>query len=186
MHQDLAAQLLLIGGRSGAGKTTVAYEVSAQLQVLGIGHCHIEGDNLDAAYPKAPDDPHGTRLTEANLAALWRNYRAIGHRRLLYINTASVLEPQMLVRAVRAAGSDDVEVVAVELIASDETVAARLAVRESGSELTAHLQRSRRMARLLAERAPAETVRVVTDGCAVTAVAADVIHASGWAVGVVP
>src|SRR4051794_28780248 len=80
------SQLLLVGGRSGSGKTTVAYAVSARLQELGVAHCHVEGDNLDAAYPKAPDDPRGTRLTEANLTALWRNYRLIGHHRLIYVN----------------------------------------------------------------------------------------------------
>lgn len=28
-----------------------AYEISAQLQAAGVAHCHLEGDDLDAAYP---------------------------------------------------------------------------------------------------------------------------------------
>ena len=53
-------RVLLLGGRSGAGETSTAHEVSAQLQQLGVVHCHVEGDNLDAAHPKPADDPAGT------------------------------------------------------------------------------------------------------------------------------
>lgn len=189
-------QLLLIGGRSGAGKTSVAYEVSLQLQAIGVAHCHIEGDNLDAAYPKAPDDPDGSALTATNLTGLWRGYRAIGHHRLIYVNTASVLEPTMLRQAVAdvdatdgsavdltAVDGSEVEVVAVELTARDDTVAARLTAREVGSALQTHLRRSRHMARLIAERASRTTVRIATDGKLVAAVAAEVVAASGWAGG---
>lgn len=180
MSDEVRPQLLLIGGRSGTGKTTVAQGVSTRPQELGIAHCHVEGDNLDAAYPKASDGPHGTRLTEANLAALWRNYRAIGHHRLVYVNTASVLEPQLFIRAVGARSRDDADVVAVELTARDDTVAARLEGRESGENLAQHLQRSRQMAQVLARQAPAATVRVSTDDRDVAGIAAEVISLSGW------
>jgi MinD superfamily P-loop ATPase len=70
--------VLLLGGRAGVGKTTVGYAVSARLRQMAVAHCHVEGDNLDAAYPKPRDDPQGTRLTEANLSALWHNYAALG------------------------------------------------------------------------------------------------------------
>jgi Adenylylsulphate kinase len=86
-------RVLLLAGRSGVGKTSVAYAVSARLQEVGVAHCHVEGDNLDAAYPKPADDPLGTRLTKDNLRALWQNYRSRGHFRLIYVNTVSVLEP---------------------------------------------------------------------------------------------
>ena len=183
MRTEAGLQLLLLGGRSGSGKTTVAHEVSAQLQALGVAHCHVEGDNLDAAYPKPADDPHGTHLTEVNLTALWRNYQAIGHSRLIYVNTASILEPKLFVRAMTA-GDDrlvDVDVVAVELVAADETAAARLAVREVGGGLALHVERSRRMAQLLAQQAPPGTVRVVTDDRGAADVAAAVIDLTGWA-----
>lgn len=75
-----ATQVLLIGGRSGVGKPPVAYAISAQLHELGVAHCHVEGDNPDAAYPKPADDPSGTGPTEANPATLWRNYAARGYR----------------------------------------------------------------------------------------------------------
>lgn len=44
-------EVLLIGGRSGVGKSAVAGEVSAQLAAWAISHVLIEGDLLDLAYP---------------------------------------------------------------------------------------------------------------------------------------
>ena len=171
-----AVQVLLIGGRAGVGKTSAAYEVSARLRALGVAHCHVEGDNLDAAYPRAGDDPSGTRLTEANLAALWANYAAIGHHRLLYVNTVSILEPDLVTRAV----GGQAQVTGVLLTATDETTRTRLGTREIGSGLQLHLERSGRMAALLEQRAPAGTHRVGTDQRTIGEVAADVIDLSGW------
>jgi predicted ATP-dependent serine protease len=173
---DHGVQVLLIGGRAGVGKTTVAYSVSAQLQERGVAHCHVEGDNLDAAYPKPADDPHGTRMTEANLAALWRNYSAMGFRRLIYVNTVSVLEPDLIVRAV----GDVSGLVSVLLTGADKTVRQRLQVREHGHQLSAHVERSRRTATALDEQAPIHTHRLATDGRTPQRIAADIITLTRW------
>ena len=58
----------------------------AQLPAARVQHCFIEGNNLDMAYP--PPWEHG--LAEQNLAAMWANYRALGYRRVIYTNTASI------------------------------------------------------------------------------------------------
>jgi len=51
----------------------------------------IEGDYLDLAHP-APHlaFPHAS-LAEQNLAAMWTAYRSLGYHRLIYTNTAAVL-----------------------------------------------------------------------------------------------
>src|ERR1017187_3900274 len=72
-------EALLIGGRSGVGKSTVAWEVSAQLQDCSVAHCLIEGDFLDQAYPPPEGDPTRRKRTEDNLTALWRNFAALGY-----------------------------------------------------------------------------------------------------------
>ena len=38
------AEVLLIGGRSGAGKTTVGWEVAARLRAAAVPHAIVEGD----------------------------------------------------------------------------------------------------------------------------------------------
>ena len=62
--------------------------MSDRLQAAGVAHCLIDGDNLDAAYPKPQGDPTGKGLTEANLAAL-RTVAAEHGRVDLVVNAAS-------------------------------------------------------------------------------------------------
>lgn len=45
------SEVLLLGGRSGVGKTSVGYAASEKLQAARVVHCLIDGDNLDAAFP---------------------------------------------------------------------------------------------------------------------------------------
>jgi hypothetical protein len=80
------SEALLVGGRSGVGKSSVGYEIHAQLSAADVRHCLIEGDNLDMAWP--PPWEHG--LAERSLAAMWANYRTLGYRKMIYTNTASV------------------------------------------------------------------------------------------------
>ncbi|GAA2115522.1 hypothetical protein [Streptomyces synnematoformans] len=174
----LITEVLLIGGRSGVGKSSVGYEVSAQLRAVDVAHALIEGDVLDHIHPAPPGDPDRSRLTERNLAALWGNYAALGCRRLIYTNTASVMASESGIYE-RALGKD-ARFVRVLLTASDATARGRLAARELGSELEQQVQRSGFMARHLEEGVPEGTVRVATDGRAVADVARDVVAAVGW------
>ncbi len=68
----------------------------------------------------------------------------------------------------------------VLLTASDATASERLAGRELGSELEKELERSAYKARLLDKRAPADTMRIVTDGRSVLEIAREVVAATGW------
>jgi hypothetical protein len=170
-------EALLIGGRSGVGKSTVAWEVSAQLQDRSVAHCLIEGDFLDQAYPPPEGDPTRRKLTEDNLAALWRNFAARGYRRLIYTNTVSILESDLIVRTV----GGNPRITSVLLTSTDETASARLSAREIGSQCEAHIHRSSAMAQRLDREAPSLVVRVPTDGRDVISVARDVVAATRWA-----
>ena len=171
-------EVLLIGGRSGAGKSSVAWEVSEQLQGAGAAHCLIEGDFLDQVHPAPRGDPDRSEITERNLAAIWANYVALGHRRLIYTNTVSILEGGMFRRAM--GGGEALRIVRILLTAGDATAEERLARREVGSQLAPHIARSAVMARHLEEQAPPGTVRVATDGRTVVEVAREVVAAAGW------
>ena len=169
--------LLLIGGGSGVGKSSVGWEASALLRGAGTAHCLIEGDGMDQIHPAPEGDPHRTAVTERNIAAVWANYAALGQHRLIYTNTVSILEAPMIGRAM---GGDGVRVTRVLLTADEATVRQRLALRETGSQLGVHIERSLRMARRLAVEAPAGTVRVATDGRTVPDIAAEVLRAAAW------
>ncbi|TPQ18335.1 hypothetical protein [Streptomyces sporangiiformans] len=172
-----AYELLLIGGGAGVGKTTVAWEVSAALQENGTAHCLIEGDYMDQIHPAPDDDPHRTTITERNIAAVWSNYAALGQHRLIYTNTVSVLEGPMVSRAMCGG---EIKVTRILLTAAEATVRQRLAQREIGSQLHAHIERSLRMARHLDEEAPAGTVRIPTDSRPVQDIAIRVLQAADW------
>jgi hypothetical protein len=167
-----ATQLLLISGRSGVGKTSVAAEIHHRLSHRGVWHGYIEGDNLDLAHPTPWE--HG--LAERNLAAMWANYRALGHERLVYVNTAAVLVADALVAAIGGV----VRPIGVLLTADDATVRARLSRRETGSAFESHVERSASMAARLEQEAPAWVERVATSGHSVSEVAEDVLGRTGW------
>ncbi|MEU7471107.1 AAA family ATPase [Streptomyces sp. NPDC044984] len=175
------AEALLIGGRAGAGKTTVAWEVSARLRAAAVSHAIVEGDYMGQVHPAPEGDPDRSGITESNLTAVWANFARLGYRRLVYTNTVSVL-PEATGMFERAMGAG-VGIVRVLLTASDATARERLTGRELGSELERELAGSARKARLLDRRAPAGTVRVVTDGRSVADIAREVVAATGWAVG---
>lgn len=171
-------EVLLIGGRAGVGKTSVGWEVSARLRGAEVAHAVIDGDFMGQVHPAPEGDPHRAAIGERNLTAVWRNYAELGYRRLVYVNTVSVLDEatQMFRRAM----GDAVRIVRVLLTATDETTERRLTGRELGSELEGELRSSARKARLLDERAPADTLRVGTDGRTVIDIAAEVVAATGW------
>ena len=177
MSEDERPEALLIGGRAGVGKTTAGWEVSAQLQAAQIAHAHVDGDNLDQIFPAPPDDPTRSGITEANLAALWSNYVALGCRRLIYTNTVSVLEPDLIARAMGGTP----RIIAVLLTAEDSTARQRLTGREIGSQFDAHVTRSAKMAEYLESNAPAWVHRIPTDGRHTIEIALDIIAATGWA-----
>jgi hypothetical protein len=178
------AEVLLIGGRAGVGKTTVGWEVSALLRSEGIAHAIIDGDFMGQVHPAPEGDPHRAEITESNLTAVWTNFTQRGYRRLIYTNTLSVL-PEAAGMFERAMGAG-VRITRVLLTASDATARERLVGRERGSELEQELEASIRKARLLDQRAPEETVRVATDGRLVVDIAREVVAATGWATIVSP
>lgn len=173
-HTSAHSEGLFVGGRSGAGKSSVGNEIHAQLSAAGVRHCLIDGDFLDMAHPSPWE--HG--LAERNLAAIWANYRALAYRRMIYTNTAAVLEDVM--GRLTAAMGDDPKVTAVLLTCTDETAHRRLSQREIGSALVRHLERSAEMAHALRSGAPPWVHRIPTDDRSVAEIATEIVGLVGW------
>jgi gluconate kinase len=169
-------EVLLLGGASGVGKTSVAAELHVQLSAARVRHALIEGDNLDLAWP-APWQ-HGLALAEANLAAMWRTYTQAGYTRLVYSNTAAVRHD--VAEALLLALGGDPVVHGVLLTGTTATVTERLVQREIGSALDAHVQRSRRAALELEQDAPAWVRRIATDGRTPTDIAGEIARGLRW------
>ncbi|MEU1322789.1 hypothetical protein [Streptomyces microflavus] len=172
------AEVLLIGGRAGVGKTTVGWEISVLLRAEAVAHAIIDGDFMGQVHPAPEGDPHRAEIVESNLTAVWANFARRGYRRLIYTNTMSVL-PETTDMFERAMGAG-VGITRVLLTASDATARERLVGREIGSELEKELEGSFRKARLLDQRASAGTVRVATDGRLVVDIAREVVGTTGW------
>ncbi|HIW90544.1 MAG TPA: AAA family ATPase [Candidatus Corynebacterium avicola] len=168
----MTSRLLLIGGRSGVGKSTVAFALHNLLAERDVRHAVIEGDALDLAHPEPWE--HG--LAGKNLAAMWANYRELGYRNLILTNTVSILEAEKLA----AAMGDDPQVTAVLLEASDETTGDRMSRREQGDSLSDHIERSTRMAAFLDKKTSAEVHRVPTDGRTPEDLATAIADLAGW------
>ena len=174
----MGSELILLGGRSGVGKTSVGIEMHAQLSAANVKHCLIDGDFLDLAYPA----PWEHDLAERNLTAMWQNYRSLGYRRLIYTNTVSVLPEQ--IRKLDAAMGDNPRIVPILLTCSDATAAERLHQRETVSEgLSHHLKASTEMATRLDRGADADVRRLDTDSSHVAQIAEDIIELIGWECG---
>lgn len=182
-------QILLLGGASGTGKTTVGWELSAILEQRCVAHCVIDGDTLGHIFPAPPGDPSRSGIVERNLASVWSGFAEVGQTRLIYTNTVSVLEEEMIRRAVRASSARgvvssevevEVEFTSVVLVAGARTVAQRLARRETGDRVDLHIDRSLRAAMLLQQRASESVVVISTDGRAVEDVALEVLDATAW------
>ena len=169
----MRSEVLFIGGRSGVGKSSVAYELHWRLAAQDVKHALIEGDNLDQAHPP-PWKVYA--LEEKNLADLWRNYRALGYRHLIFPQTVSVSRTDVLA----AAMGDDPLVKAVLLRASDENARERLETRETETTLEAHLERSRARVAELERETPAWVWRIDTDGRPIPEIAEEILTLLAW------
>ena len=169
---DRRDELLVIGGRSGVGKSTAAHALHARLVADDVRHALIDGDALDLAWPR----PWEHRLSMRNLASMWANYRELGYSRLIYVNTVAVLESD----EIAAAMGSQPRVMGALLCAADATAAERLAQREQGAEFDSHLERSAAMAERLHSEAPAWATRVWTDSLDRNGVANELRAIAGW------
>ncbi|SEA57913.1 MULTISPECIES: ATPase [unclassified Mycobacterium] len=170
----MISDVVFIGGRSGTGKTSVSFEMHAQLSASDISHCLIDGDFLDMAHPP----PREHDLAERNLSAMSANYRALGYHRMIYTNTVSVL-PEQITRLTTAIGGNP-NVISVLLTCTDTTAAKRLGQREIGSTLDQHLASSADMSTRLQLGVADSAHHIPTDDRAVADIAAEIIRLTGW------
>jgi hypothetical protein len=79
--------VLWLCGARAVGKSTVGWQLWLQTvrRPQTAGFADLE--QLGFLRPALPDDPHNHRVKAGNLAALWRNYRAVGARSLVVVGS---------------------------------------------------------------------------------------------------
>jgi gluconate kinase len=165
--------VLVIAGPAGVGKSCTANEVSQQLRVAGVPHAVVDTDALDDVYPVPAEQ---WRITERNLASVWRTYTELGIDRLIL--TGVYMHRDSELAWIRRATSAD-RLTLVELTASEATLMERVG-RRDGSALADQRGRTLRQAgELEAERSP-DVVVIETDSRSVSITAERIVGLLGW------
>ncbi|GIG68141.1 AAA family ATPase [Phytomonospora endophytica] len=77
-------RIVWLCGPVGAGKSTAGFPVYLKALAAGMTAAYVDVDQIGFG-PAVPGDRRGHRLKAANLAALWRVFRAAGARRLVVV-----------------------------------------------------------------------------------------------------
>lgn len=153
------------------------------LAEAGVAHAAIETDELDRVFPKpgadelAPLAPGARDVSQLNLAALWRTYRALGHTRL--VMSGVMLHVDFDKRWILAA-IPEASITVVRLRADEPSLLGRLDRREAGAGRDAQIERSLRQARRMASEPAGSFLVLDTAGCAPPELARTLLDRIGW------
>jgi hypothetical protein len=171
----VTVDLIVLAGAAGGGKSVTAYEISAQLRRAGVAHAVIDTDALDDVFPVPPEL---WRLSERNLACIWRGYRELAVERAVLAGVY-LHRPAELAWVRRATEAERVTI--VRLTAPMSVLEERVRRREIGSGYEAQRRRTAHQVRELdAEVAVAGVHLLATGGRPLPAIAAEVIELAGW------
>jgi adenylylsulfate kinase-like enzyme len=163
--------VLWLCGPSGVGKTSVGYEIFAQLGRAGIAGAFVDLDQLGLCYPAPEDDPRNNRLKARNLGEVWSGLRAAGTQCLV---VSGIVDDAEEVRRHAGLLPDSVLTVCRLRVDHDE-LRARIARRGSLLHLTEEIVRNAESL----DRTRFANRTVDTAGLTVAEVAA-LIRAAGW------
>lgn len=171
----LALPVLIVTGPVGAGKTTVAAAISAELERREVAHAWVDVDQLAQCFPRPAGDPFHGRLVVRNLADVCRNFVAAGAERLIL---PYVIE-DVAGRAAIASAIPGGALTVVRLTVRPETVAARLRGRESDESLAWHLRRAPELTAIMESNRVGDIV-LATDGRTPKDLALEIMGLVGW------
>ena len=189
---DAPAEVLLLCGPTGVGKSMVGWHAYRAARLAGYQCSYVDLDQISFLEPPQAADPGRHRLKAANLAAVWRNFHARGASHLVAVGP---IEGDEAVRAYREA-LPSARITVARLHAGPEQFAERIAVRGAGTSpprgLAGDLLFGRPAAELgrIADRAAAESavldragvgdIRVPTDGRSPEELGVELLRTAAW------
>jgi hypothetical protein len=121
-------RFLYVCGPSGAGKSSVGYEIFRQLVAEGVTAAYLDFDQIGLCRPAPADDRDNLRMSAANLAAIWPNFRRRGTRCLI---TSGIVHTNAQIQAY-ADAVPDAPLTACRLRAGRDVLRERILLRGSG------------------------------------------------------
>jgi AAA domain len=167
--------ILVLSGPTGVGKSTLSWEISAQLRQVGIAHVVLDSDELDRVWPLSAAERQA--LNQANLSAFWASASALGNSRLILAGVFLNFDAD---RAWIDPAIPDALVTRIVLDASDDELEQRVRAREIGSGTDDQLSRTLTQARLSRRRNSGSPDVLNTTGTAVADIASQAIQRAGW------
>ena len=186
-------EILWLCGPAAVGKSTVGWPVYQQVRQAGVAAAYADLDQLGFLRPVPAGDPGNHRLKAANLAAVWRTFRAAGAGCLVTVGPLD--RPEDL--APYTAALPAARITLCVLHARPDVLADRVARRGRGLAATWGLagdelvgQPEARL-RAVATRATrtldaldgAGDLRVDTDDRPADEIAAEILRRTGWPTG---
>lgn len=164
--------VLVICGAAGVGKSATAGEVSLRLAEEDITHALVDCDELDRGHPRQIPGQPAWAMARRNLTAVWGNYAALGHHRLLLCGVFADLRQEL---CWVAEAVPDAAFTVVRLTAHLDVLETRVRRREIGTAADDQLVRSTRQLADISVLDPPGTFVVDTDGLSVAGTAERVI-----------
>lgn len=186
------AEVLLVCGPTGVGKSTVGWAAYRRARLAGLYCSYADLDQISFLSPAQPADPLRHRLKAANLASIWKNYHARGATHLVAVGP---IESAEAVRAY-AEALPSARITVCRLHAGPPQLADRIGRRGRGEGTArglagdvlrglpdAELRRIAQQASAEAEeleRAGVGDLRVLTDDREAGDLAAEILDRAAW------
>ncbi len=175
MEQAGLLPVLLVTGTLGSGKTVVVEDIGELLEDGEPRSAIVDLDWLGWVSGSSRSSDTIDGLILSNLAAVWPNYLAAGAGRLVLART--VLDRELIDGLDEAIGP--VTLTIVRVTSSPDTIAERLAARDTGAVLEQHLAEASKFDKILDELR-VEDLRVSNDGRPIREVFEEIVARAEW------
>ena len=164
-------EVLVLHGPPGSGKTTLSRAIAEILRMAGVPHAVIDLDELSNVFP------HPRRsFARENLQAIWPNYAAIPH---LKIVIPSVIADQEEREQLRDA-TPGAQFLVCELTAPESVLKDRVTAREPNEFWRTRLRKFVDLYHRRTDLPQIRNFQVNTHGCTVEEAARQVVEMASW------